>query len=157
MELIELTVNGIVRSLHADPQMPLAHALRDRLGLTGTKISCGAGVCGACTVHIDGVAERSCSIPLGAVRGCSVVTIEGLAAAGDHPLQRAWRAEQVPQCGFCQPGQIMQAAALLERPGVPTAQEIRDHMSGNLCRCGTYGRILRAVARAARERAGSGG
>ena len=152
MDIIEFVVNGELRRVEADPDMPLAHVLRERLGLTGTRISCGAGVCGACTVHIDGQPERSCSIPASRVRGRAVTTIEGLSNTADHPLQRAWRAEQVPQCGFCQSGQIMQAAALLDRPGVPTRAGIIDHMAGNLCRCGTYGRIVRAIERAARER-----
>jgi isoquinoline 1-oxidoreductase subunit alpha len=154
MEIIEFSANGKPVRVEADPDMPLAYVLRERLGLTGTKVSCGAGLCGACTVHIDGEPERSCSIPVGHVRGRAVVTIEGLSKAGDHPLQRAWRAEQVPQCGFCQSGQIMQAAALLNRPNVPTRAEIVDHMADNLCRCGTYGRIIRAIERAAREHAG---
>jgi len=131
----------------------LLHVLRDHLGLTGTKYGCGIGLCGACTVHVDGVAVRSCQIPLTAVEGKQVTTIEGLAAAVSadrlHPVQQAWVEESVPQCGYCQPGQIMTAAAFLAQNPSPSDDEIRRAMSGNLCRCGTYVRIRRAVRRAA--------
>jgi isoquinoline 1-oxidoreductase alpha subunit len=126
-------------------------ALRDYLGLTGTKFGCGAARCGACTVHVNGAPTRSCVTLLSAVGGKTVTTIEGLSAQGDHPLQKAWIAEQVPQCGYCQSGQIMQAAALLAANRKPTREQIVAHMDGNLCRCGTYNRIVRAIERAARE------
>ncbi len=148
MEIIEFAANGKPVRVEADPDMPLAYVLRERLGLTGTKVSCGTGVCGACTVHIDGEPERSCSVPVGQVRGRAVVTIEGLSKAGDHPLQRAWRAEQVPQCGFCQSGQIMAAAALLRKTPRPSDADIDQAMT-NICRCGTYQRIRAAVHMAA--------
>jgi isoquinoline 1-oxidoreductase alpha subunit len=130
---------------------PLLWALRDYLGLTGTKFGCGAARCGACTVHVNGAPTRSCVTLLSAVGGKTVTTIEGLSAQGDHPLQKAWIAEQVPQCGYCQSGQIMQAAALLAANRKPTREQIVAHMDGNLCRCGTYNRIVRAIERAARE------
>jgi isoquinoline 1-oxidoreductase alpha subunit len=133
----------------------LLHVLRDHLGLTGTKYGCGIGLCGACTVHVDGIAVRSCQIPLTAVEGKAVTTIEGLAAAASagrlHPVQQAWVEESVPQCGYCQPGQIMTAAAFLAQNPNPSDDEIRRAMSGNLCRCGTYVRIRRAVRRAAED------
>jgi isoquinoline 1-oxidoreductase alpha subunit len=154
METVEFVANGVPHRLEVDPAMPLALVLRDRLRLQGTKVSCGVGVCGACTVHVDGEPMRACSTPIGAVRGRQVLTIEGLSATGDHPLQRAWRAEQVPQCGYCQSGQIMQAAALLARPGTPDRATIVEHMADNLCRCGTYGRIVRAIERAVAEAKG---
>ena len=145
--LIKLTVNGDEQSIEADPSMPLLWALRDLLGLRGTKYGCGIAACGVCTVHLDGSAVRSCVLPLSAVEGRHVTTVEGL--GGNHPLQRAWIEEQVPQCGFCQPGQIMQAAALLASNPNPNREQVRNAMSGVLCRCGTYLRIESAVQRAA--------
>lgn len=147
--MIALTVNGTARQLDADPDMPLLWALRDLLDLTGTKYGCGIAVCGACTVHVDGVATRACVTPLAAVAGRSVVTIEGLDPNGQHPVQRAWIEHQVPQCGYCQSGQIMQAAALLKEKPKPTDADIDAAMAGNLCRCGTYERIRAAIHRAA--------
>lgn len=149
MSSTRLVVNGIERTLAIDPATPLLWALRDTLGLTGTKFGCGAGQCGACTVQVDGEARRACVTPLGDVAGQSVTTIEGLSPDGSHPLQRAWCAERVAQCGYCQPGQILAAAALLRIHPQPTDEEIAAGIS-NLCRCGTYERIRRAVRRAAR-------
>jgi aerobic-type carbon monoxide dehydrogenase small subunit (CoxS/CutS family) len=131
--------------------MPLLWVLRDVLNLTGTKFGCGMGLCGACTVHLDGAAVRSCSITMAAAAGKDVTTIEGLAPDGSHPLQRAWIAEHVPQCGYCQAGQLMNAAALLARNPSPSDAEVDAAMAGNLCRCGTYLRIRQAIQRAARE------
>ena len=144
---ITLKVNGVTRTLEAEPDMPLLWALRDFLGLKGAKYGCGVGACGACTVLVNGRAMRSCAVPLKALEGDEVRTIEGL--GGNHPVQLAWLEEQVPQCGYCQSGQIMQAVALLERTPRPTAEEIRAGMNGVLCRCGTYPRIEAAVRRAA--------
>ena len=149
--MIELPVNGVIHRLDVEPEMPLLWVLRDVLGLTGTKFGCGIGQCGACTVHLDGAAIRSCQVPAGAAAGRTVTTIEGLAASAAHPVQEAWIAEQVPQCGYCQSGQIMSAAALLARVPRPTDAEIDTALRGNLCRCGTYQRIRRAVRRAAGE------
>jgi isoquinoline 1-oxidoreductase alpha subunit len=149
--MITLTVNGRPVDLDVPADTPLLWALRDHLGLTGTKFGCGIAQCGACTIHVNGQPVRSCVTPASAVAGKRVVTIEGLSERGDHPLQKAWVAEQVPQCGYCQSGQIMQAAALLAKTKRPTRQQIVQHMDGNLCRCGTYGRIVRAIARAAQE------
>jgi isoquinoline 1-oxidoreductase alpha subunit len=146
-----LTVNGRRVDIDMPADTPLLWALRDYLGLTGTKFGCGAARCGACTVHVNGAPTRSCVTLLSAVGGKTVTTIEGLSAQGDHPLQKAWIAEQVPQCGYCQSGQIMQAAALLAANRKPTREQIVAHMDGNLCRCGTYNRIVRAIERAARE------
>jgi aerobic-type carbon monoxide dehydrogenase small subunit (CoxS/CutS family) len=146
---LTLRVNGGDHKISVPPETPLLWVLRDTLRMTGTKFGCGAGLCGACTVHLDGVATRSCSIPVSQVGGKSIVTIEGLTAAGPHPLQRAWIAEQVPQCGYCQPGQIMTAAALLAKNAKPSDDQITQAMNGNLCRCGTYDRIRRAIQRAA--------
>jgi isoquinoline 1-oxidoreductase subunit alpha len=143
------TLNSAPVSIDADEDMPLLWVVRDLFGLTGTKYGCGQGLCGACTVHLDGVAVRSCQIPLRAAAGRSITTIEGLSAEGSHPVQRAWQELQVPQCGYCQPGQIMTAAALLAHNAAPTAAEIDSAMRGNLCRCGTYPRIRKAVAKAA--------
>jgi isoquinoline 1-oxidoreductase alpha subunit len=143
-----LRVNGRACEVDADPDTPLLWVLRDWLGLTGTKYGCGAGLCGSCTVHLDGRAVRSCTVPLAGVGARSVTTIEGLSERGDHPLQRAWLEEQVPQCGYCQPGMIMAAAALLARVPSPSGQDVRRSLT-NLCRCGTHGRILRAIERAA--------
>ncbi|MGH6925371.1 MAG: (2Fe-2S)-binding protein [Propylenella sp.] len=148
---IKLTVNASAIEIDAPGDMPLLWALRDRLGLTGTKYGCGIGACGACTVHVDGEARYACQTPLASVAGASVTTIEGLSPDRRHPLQRAWIAEQVPQCGYCQSGQIMRAAALLADNPRPTREEIVEEMQANLCRCGTYLRITRAVERAARE------
>lgn len=143
--LVNLTVNGARRSVDADPATPLLWILRDDLGLTGTKYGCGIGACGACTVHVDGVATRSCGLPVSAAAGKRIVTIEGLDPAGAHPVQRAWIAEDVAQCGYCQVGQIMTAAALLRVNRKPTDAQIDGAMSGNICRCGTYQRIRKAV------------
>jgi isoquinoline 1-oxidoreductase subunit alpha len=148
--MAKFQVNG--RSVESDgfpEDAPLLWFIREHLALTGTKFGCGIGLCGACTVHVDGAAIRSCLTPLAAVNGRQVTTIEGLAPNADHPLQRAWIAEQVPQCGYCQSGQIMQAAALLARVPKPTDADIVNAMEGNLCRCGTYMRIRRAIRRAA--------
>ena len=142
-------VNGKSVSLDVAPDTPLLWVLRDNLHLTGTKFGCGIGQCGACTVHLDGEALKSCQVPASAVEGKSVVTIEGLSADGSHPVQRAWVAEQVPQCGYCQSGQIMRAANLLTKTPKPTDADIDGAMSENLCRCGTYQRIRRAIHRAA--------
>jgi len=146
---IEFTLNGQSLSLDVDPAMPLLWAIRDIAGLTGTKYGCGKALCGACNVHVDGQPVRSCSVPLSAVSGLAVTTIEGLSADGDHPVQRAWREFNVPQCGYCQSGQIMSAAALLERNPNPSDADIDMAMSGNICRCGTYTRIRKAIHRAA--------
>jgi aerobic-type carbon monoxide dehydrogenase small subunit (CoxS/CutS family) len=148
-----LRVNGSERKVTVSPDTPLLWVLRDTLQLTGTKFGCGAGLCGACTVHLDGAAVRSCSTPVSQAAGKSVMTIEGLADKGPHPLQQAWIAEQVPQCGYCQAGQIMEAAALLAKNPQPSDDQITQAMSGNICRCGTYDRIRRAIHRAA----GNGG
>jgi isoquinoline 1-oxidoreductase alpha subunit len=145
---LRLRVNGRVRTVDAEPDMPLLWVLRDELQLTGTKFGCGIGACGACTVHLAGEAVRSCITPLSAVGERAVTTIEGLSPAGNHPLQRAWTAEDVPQCGYCQAGQIMQAAALLRKTPQPSDAEIDTAMTGNICRCGTYDRIRRAIRRA---------
>lgn len=145
--MIEFIVNGEECTVEADPSMPLLWALRDLLGLSGTKYGCGVAACGVCTVLVDGSAVRSCVMPVSAVKGKTVTTIEGL--GGDHAIQRAWIEEQVPQCGFCQPGQMMQAAALLASNPNPNRKEVREAMSSVLCRCGTYLRIEAAVQRAA--------
>jgi len=151
MPIVTLTVNGERRSVDAPEAMPLLWAIRDLLGLTGTKFGCGIGACGACTVHLDGQPVRACALTVGSVGSRRVTTIEGLSADGLSPLQRAWLAEDVPQCGYCQAGQIMSAAALLARTPAPTDADIDQAMNGNLCRCGTYPRIRRAIHRAARE------
>jgi isoquinoline 1-oxidoreductase alpha subunit len=148
---ITLTVNGKEHTVDVDPDAPLLWVLRDTLGLTGTKYSCGIGVCGTCTVHLDGEASQSCVIPVSQVGGRKITTIEGLSADGDHLVQRSWLAENVSQCGYCQPGQIMTAAALLASNPNPTDADIDAAMSDNLCRCGTYQRIRRAIHRAAEE------
>ena len=147
---IQLTVNGKARTVSVEPDMPLLWVLRDILGLTGTKFGCGAGFCGACTVHLDGAPTRSCVTPVSAVGAKQVTTIEGLSANRSNPLQRAWIAEEVPQCGYCQSGQIMAAAALLAANSTASDADIDAALSGNLCRCGTYQRIRRAVHRAAK-------
>ena len=144
-------VNGQRREVTVDPNTPLLWVLREHLKLTGTKFGCGIASCGACTVHIDGKATRSCAMPVSLVEGKSITTIEGLSPDGGHPLQKAWIAEQVPQCGYCQSGQIMQAAELLAKNKKPSREQIVTHMDGNICRCGTYPRIVRAIQRAARE------
>ncbi|WMT91932.1 2Fe-2S iron-sulfur cluster-binding protein [Pelagibacterium sp. H642] len=149
--MVSLNVNGRTVEVDASPGTPLLWALRDELKLTGTRYGCGVGMCGACTVHLDGEARFSCQVRIGDVEGSAITTIEGLSPDGDHPVQRAWIAEQVPQCGYCQSGQIMRAAALLSRSPKPSRQEIVDEMSANLCRCGTYSRIIRAIERAAQE------
>src|SRR5271167_2299433 len=140
-----IRVNGTPYAVDADPDMPLLWVLRDLLRLTGTKFGCGIGACGACTVQLNGQAVRSCITRIGDVGDQQVTTIEGLSADGSHPLQRAWVAHNVPQCGYCQPGQLMQAAALLKQTPKPTDQQIVDGMSGNICRCGTYVRIRAAI------------
>jgi len=145
---ITFTINGKAAKVEAEPDTPLLWVVRENLMLTGTKFGCGAGLCGACTVHVDGKAVRSCQTAVSQVAGKTVTTIEGL--NGSHPLQKAWIEEQVPQCGYCQSGQIMQAAALLARSKTPTRDEIVAYMDGNICRCGTYPRIVRAIQRAAR-------
>ena len=147
--MTNLRLNGGTRTVDADPAMPLLWALRDLLGLTGTKYGCGIGACGACTVHLNGQAVRSCVISIGDAVDQEITTIEGLSQDGTHPVQRAWVANNVPQCGYCQAGQIMQAAALLKDTPKPTDQQITDAMSGNICRCGTYQRIRAAIKSAA--------
>lgn len=149
MPPLELTVNGRRRTIAADPAMPLLWVLRDHLSLFGTRYGCGIGACGACTVHLDGRAVRSCSVPVSEAAGHQVVTIEGLSARGDHPCQRAWLEEDVAQCGFCQPGMIMEAAAMLRATPAPSDADIDEAFSSHLCRCGTYTRIRAAVHRAA--------
>jgi isoquinoline 1-oxidoreductase subunit alpha len=146
-----LTINGQARTVDAAPDTPLLWVLRETVGLTGTKYGCGVASCGACTVHLDGEAVRSCSLPLSAAAGRRVTTIEGLAGGAGAALTRAWIAEQAPQCGYCQSGQIMSAAALLARTPKPTREQIVQAMDGNLCRCGSYPQIVAAVERAARE------
>ena len=153
MAHLSLNVNGQERAVDAEPAMPLLWALRDLLNMTGTKYGCGIGMCGACTVHLDGQAVRSCQTPVTAVGSRKVTTIEGLSGDSSHPLQRAWIAEQVPQCGYCQSGQIMQAAALLAKTPHPTREQIDQAMTGNICRCATYQRIRRAIERAVGEKA----
>ena len=153
--MLTLLVNGERRTVDADPAMPLLWVLRDLLQLKGTKYSCGAGLCGSCTVHVDGEPVRSCVTTVESVGGRAVTTIEGLADGGEfHPVQVAWVEANVPQCGYCQPGQIMSAVALLERSPRPTDEEIDEAMSGNLCRCGTYLRIREAIHRAAGNEGG---
>ncbi|MEM0953238.1 MAG: (2Fe-2S)-binding protein [Pseudomonadota bacterium] len=148
---MQLIINGEKHELDADPTMPLLWALRDLLDMTGTKFGCGAGLCGACTVHLDGKAIRSCSTPLSLAAGKAITTIEGLSSDGSHPVQRAWAEHQVPQCGYCQPGQMMQAAALLADNPTPTSEEIDVAMAGNICRCGTYTRIKAAITELATD------
>jgi len=150
--MIQLKVNGVDRSFNGDPEMPLLWYLRDELNLTGTKFGCGIALCGACTVHKNGAAIRSCVSAVRDVAGAHITTIEGLAQNGLHPVQKTWMQVNVPQCGYCQPGQIMQAVAFLNSTKNPTDQQIDDAMGGNLCRCGTYQRIRAAIKRAAEER-----
>ena len=147
--MFTLNVNGHAEQFDGDPSMPLLWYLRDELGLTGTKFGCGVAACGACTVHIDGEATRACRTPISEVNGKSVTTIEGLDPEGNHPVQKAWRALNVPQCGYCQAGQIMQAAALLKQTPHPSDADIDNTMYGNICRCGTYQRIRAAIKQAA--------
>jgi isoquinoline 1-oxidoreductase alpha subunit len=144
-------INGRPATVDTDPQTPLLWVIRDEVGLKGTKFGCGIGMCGACTVHVGGRPTRSCVTQLGAVEGADITTIEGLDPHGQHPVQRAWRDLQVPQCGYCQSGQIMQAAAMLKDFSDPTDADIDTVMTGNLCRCMTYSRIREAIRRAARE------
>jgi isoquinoline 1-oxidoreductase subunit alpha len=146
---MKLKVNQQDRSFDGDPDMPLMWYLRDELALTGTKFGCGVGLCGACTVHLDGKAVRSCTVSMKDASGHAVTTIEGLSPDGNHPVQKAWRAENVPQCGYCQPGQIMNAAALLMEKGNPSDADILTAMQGNICRCGCYQRIFAAIKTAA--------
>jgi len=151
MTAVTFTINGKQEQVETEPDTPLLWVVREHLKLTGTKFGCGSGLCGACTVHLDGKAVRSCQVPIDQVSGKRVTTIEGLSPTSSHPLQKAWIAEQVPQCGYCQSGQIMQAAELLAKNKRPTREQIIAHMDGNICRCGTYPRIVRAIQRAARE------
>ena len=147
--MIKTTVNGEARSFDGDADMPLLWFLRDELGLTGTKFGCGAALCGACTIHLGGQAVRSCITPISSADGQAITTIEGLSPDGNHPVQVAWRELNVPQCGYCQAGQIMQAAAMLKDTPNPSDEEIDSTMSGNICRCGTYPRIRAAIHKAA--------
>jgi isoquinoline 1-oxidoreductase alpha subunit len=152
MSKIAITINGKSLLIDVPPDTPLLWVLRDTLGLTGTKYGCGIGLCGACTVHLDGEARRSCQTPVRSVGAKKITTIEGLSQDRSHPVQRAWIAEQVPQCGYCQSGQIMQAAAFLAKTPHPTRGQIDKAMTGNICRCATYQRIRRAIQRAAEEK-----
>jgi len=149
--MIQFNVNGKSHQVDVEPETPLLWVLRDVLGLTGTKYGCGIAQCGSCTVHVNGEPMRSCSLPAAAAAGKRITTIEGLSPDSSHPLQKAWIAEQVPQCGYCQSGQIMQAAALLAKNPKPSRGEIVKHMNGNICRCGTYHRIIAAIQRASTE------
>ncbi|HZN11293.1 MAG TPA: (2Fe-2S)-binding protein [Blastocatellia bacterium] len=151
--MIRLKVNGVARQFDGDPEMPLLWYLRDELQLTGTKYGCGMGLCGACTVHLGGASVRSCQTPMRGAAGKEVLTIEGLGAKAEHPVQAAWKQCNVPQCGYCQSGQIMQAAALLKQKPGPTDAEIDEAMKGNICRCGTYQRIRQAVKLASNHKA----
>ena len=151
MPAVAFTINSKAVSVEAEPDTPLLWVVREHLKLTGTKFGCGSGLCGACTVHLDGRAVRSCQVPMDQVSGKKITTIEGLSPSSSHPLQKAWIAEQVPQCGYCQSGQIMQAADLLARNKAPSREQIVEHMDGNICRCGTYLKIISAIQRAARE------
>ena len=154
--MIDLTINGQRHSLDIEPETPLLWVIRDEIGLTGTKYGCGIAQCGACTVHVDGQAQRSCAVPVSEVAGKAVTTIEGLSPDSSHPVQRAWLAEDVPQCGYCQSGQIMAVAALLKTSPDPTDAEI-DASLTNICRCGTYGRIRKAIHTAVRGMGGNRG
>ena len=150
MENIKLVINGRAEEFNLDPEMPLLWAIRDFAGLTGTKFSCGIGQCGACTVHLDGEPVRSCTIPVSSVAGKSITTIEGISEDTEHPVQQAWIQEQVPQCGYCQTGQVMNAVALFNKHPNPTDEQIESYMLGALCRCGTYPRIYKAIKRIAK-------
>jgi len=152
--MTSFTINGRPVTVDAEPDAPLLWVIREHLKMTGTKFGCGIAQCGACTVHVDGEPTRSCSMPISMVEGKKVTTIEGLSPDASHPLQEAWIAEQVPQCGYCQSGQIMTAAALLEQTPNPTRQQIVDYMTGNICRCATYAHIIRAIERAAHRGGG---
>jgi isoquinoline 1-oxidoreductase alpha subunit len=154
--MVSLKVNGKSYEIEVPDDTPLLWVLRENLGLTGTKYGCGEALCGACTVHVNGIALRSCVAPISTVNGKDILTIEGLSADGDHPVQRAWIAEDVPQCGYCQSGQIMSAAALLDVTPMPTDDDIDEAMTANLCRCGTYERIRRAIHLAAAMMSGGG-
>lgn len=151
MSAFQLSINGRSHNVDVSPDTPLLWVLRDSLNMTGTKYGCGMGLCGACTVHLDGDAVRACQTAVSTVGSKKITTIEGLSPDNSHPVQRAWIAEQVPQCGYCQPGQIMSAAALLAKTPKPNDEQIDSAMVGNLCRCGMYGRIRRAIHRAAGE------
>jgi len=153
----QLSINGKPRSVQAPEDMPLLWVLRDLLGMTGTKFGCGLGQCRSCTVHVDGEAVPSCQLPVSTLAGKKIVTIEGISAPGLHLVQQAWMDEDVPQCGYCQPGQIMSACALLAHNPSPTDRDIDQAMSGNICRCGTYNAIRRAIHRAAKSQAGKDG
>jgi isoquinoline 1-oxidoreductase alpha subunit len=156
MDAISLTVNGRQHSVEVSPDTPLLWVLRDTLGLTGTKFGCGQALCGACTVHVNGEATRSCTARISTVAGRSITTIEGLSADGQHPVQQAWLADQVPQCGYCQAGMIMTTAALLAKNSAPTDADIDEALGGHICRCGTYQRIRQAVHQAAAKHSASG-
>jgi aerobic-type carbon monoxide dehydrogenase small subunit (CoxS/CutS family) len=156
MQSIRLVVNGKQRTVEAEPEMPLLWVLRDKLQLTGTKYGCGIAMCGACTVHVDGHPARACVTPISSVQGKSVLTIEGLSADVTHPVQQAWIEEDVPQCGYCQSGQIMAAASLLTKTAHPSEADINEALHGNICRCGTYNQIRRALHRAAEIKANGG-
>jgi isoquinoline 1-oxidoreductase alpha subunit len=149
--MVAFQVNGQAVSVDAEPETPLLWALREHLKLTGTKYGCGAGLCGACTVHVNGTAVKACLTAISSIQGAAVITIEGLSGDSSHPLQKAWIAEQTPQCGYCQSGQIMKAAELLQNNPRPTREQIVRHMDGNICRCGTYNRIIAAIQRASQE------
>ena len=149
--MLAFTLNGKPVTVTAEDDTPLLWVIRDELKLTGTKYGCGVALCGACTVHVNGKAVRSCTLPVSQVKGARVTTIEGLSPDSSHPLQKAWIAEQVPQCGYCQSGQIMKAAELLAANPHPTRAQIVEHMDGNICRCGTYNGIIAAIQRAAKE------
>ena len=151
MASLTITINGESRTVTAAPETPLLWVLRDELGMVGTKFGCGIGQCGSCTVHLDGNAVRSCQLPVSALEGKKITTIEGLSEAGDHPVQVAWKEVDVPQCGYCQAGQIMTASAFLAQNPSPTSDEIRNAMHGNICRCAAYNRIEKAVAQAAKN------
>ncbi len=157
MSQVTLKINGASHTLDVPPDMPLLWALRDKLNLVGTKFSCGIGICGSCMVLVNGVPTQSCLVPAVDMAELNIMTIEGLAPDGDHPVQRAWNDEDVAQCGYCQGGQILAAVALLDRNPNPSDKDIDGAMSGNLCRCGTYPRIRKAIKRAAQYAAGEGG
>ena len=154
---MQITINGVAQTVDADPETPLLWVLRDHLGLTGTKFGCGIAACGACTVHLDGEPTRACQTPIGDIGDSAVTTIEGIGSESLHVVQQAWIDEQVPQCGYCQSGQIMSAAALIDTNPNPSDADIDDAMEGNLCRCGTYSRIRRAIHHAAKLKADGAG